>query len=97
MGREEKAAAQREAVVGELEVGGELVLLPKMDERQAAIDRLRPRWWRRALDWLRDRFRRGDVETVGMGRMPRAKHREMIAFARESGNGAMLECLKRQK
>jgi hypothetical protein len=65
--------------------------------RDAAIKRMRPSWLRRMWEQLRIWFGRGYVETRACGRMPvrgKAGHMATMRFARESGNEALLECLK---
>lgn len=88
--------SRRDGIVLQL-VQGEPDRVIDLAPRTAAIARMKPSWLRRALEQLRIWFGRGYVETRACGRMPvRGKygHVATMRFARESGNEALLECLK---
>ena len=86
--------ARREGIVLEL-VRGTPENTIDLTARHATIAKLRGSWLRRAWGWLVARVRRHDfVDTRGMGRLTGRQHEDMVRFARDSGNEAMLECLR---
>jgi hypothetical protein len=90
--RVEAELARSKAIVDELEQGSK-----SLDEVGQVLARRRPLrdWVGRLVEFLAFWRRRASfVETRGMGRLQRAQYREMVRFARETGNAAILECLR---
>ena len=78
----------RAQIVAELEAGAAIALEPAFVARKP----IRMSWWRRLWSWIGSR--RAYTETVGMGRLSRKQHREMVRFARDSGNAGLLAQLQ---